>query len=139
MSETPAEYNAKIISGFRANEGCVGGEWEGTTMLLLHHTGMKLGVMRVNPVAYLPDEQRYFDLGRKRRSAEHSWLVLQPQGAAEHAHRGRHRADRIRGRGGDWRGARAALCKSSPAIPGLDVHHAARVAAAAHGGQVVDL
>ena len=59
MSETPAEYNAKIISEFRANEGCVGGVWEETTMLLLHHTGVKSGVMRVNPVAYLPDEQRY--------------------------------------------------------------------------------
>lgn len=28
MSETPAEYNAKIIAEFRANEGHVGGIWE---------------------------------------------------------------------------------------------------------------
>jgi hypothetical protein len=48
MSETPAEYNANIIAEFRANEGRVGGMWEGTP-LLLHHTGAKSGVSRVNP------------------------------------------------------------------------------------------
>ncbi len=33
--------------------------WEGTSLLLLHHTGAKSGVSRVNPVAYLPDDPRY--------------------------------------------------------------------------------
>jgi deazaflavin-dependent oxidoreductase (nitroreductase family) len=59
MSETPAEYNAKIIAEFRANEGSVGGTWEGTPLLLLHHTGAKSGVTRVNPIAYLPDDRSY--------------------------------------------------------------------------------
>ena len=59
MSETPAEYNAKIIKDFRANQGHVGGMWEGTPLLLLHHTGARSGVSRVNPVGYLPDEPRY--------------------------------------------------------------------------------
>jgi deazaflavin-dependent oxidoreductase (nitroreductase family) len=59
MSETPAEYNAKIIAEFRANEGRVGGIWEGTALLLLHHAGAKSSVSRVNPVAYLPDEERF--------------------------------------------------------------------------------
>jgi deazaflavin-dependent oxidoreductase (nitroreductase family) len=59
MSETPAEYNAKVIGEFRANNGRVGGMWEGTPLLLLHHTGAKSGESRVNPVAYLPDEARY--------------------------------------------------------------------------------
>ena len=59
MSEAPAEYNAKIIAEFRANQGRVGGMWEGTPLLLLHHTGAKSGLSRVNPVAYLPDNQRY--------------------------------------------------------------------------------
>ena len=59
MSETPAEYNAKIIAEFLANQGRVGGMWEETPLLLLHHTGAKSGVSRVNPVAYLPDDQRY--------------------------------------------------------------------------------
>jgi len=59
MSETAAEYNAKVIDEFRANEGRVGGIWEGTPLLLLHHTGAKSGVSRVIPVGYLPDEPRY--------------------------------------------------------------------------------
>jgi len=59
MSETPAEYNAKIIKDFRANQGHVGGMWEGTPLLLLHHAGAKSGVSRVNPVAYLPDDRGY--------------------------------------------------------------------------------
>jgi deazaflavin-dependent oxidoreductase (nitroreductase family) len=59
MSETPAEYNAKIIAEFRANKGRVGGMWEQTPLLLLHHTGAQSGVSRVNPVAYLPDDRRH--------------------------------------------------------------------------------
>ena len=59
MSETPAEYNAKIITEFRANQGHVGGMWEGTPLLLLHHAGAKSDVSRVNPVAYLPDDRGY--------------------------------------------------------------------------------
>jgi deazaflavin-dependent oxidoreductase (nitroreductase family) len=60
MAETAAEYNAKVIGEFRANSGRVGGIWEGTPLLLLHNTGAKSGVSRVNPVAYLPDDARYF-------------------------------------------------------------------------------
>jgi deazaflavin-dependent oxidoreductase (nitroreductase family) len=59
MSTTAANYNAKVIVEFRAGEGRVGGIWEGTPLLLLHHTGAKSGVSRVNPVGYLPDEPRY--------------------------------------------------------------------------------
>jgi deazaflavin-dependent oxidoreductase (nitroreductase family) len=60
MAETPAEYNAKVIGEFRANSGRVGGIWEETPLLLLYHTGAKSGVGHVNPVAYLPDDARYF-------------------------------------------------------------------------------
>jgi deazaflavin-dependent oxidoreductase (nitroreductase family) len=60
MAETPAEYNAKVIGEFRANRGRVGGTWKGTPLLLLHHTGAISGVRRINPVAYLPDDARYF-------------------------------------------------------------------------------
>ena len=59
MAETSAEYNAKVIGEFRANSGRVGGIWEGTPLLLLHHIGAKSGVSRVNPVAYLPDDPGY--------------------------------------------------------------------------------
>ena len=60
MAETAAQYNARIIDEFRANGGRVGGMWEETPLLLLHHTGANSGVGRVNPVAYLPDASRYF-------------------------------------------------------------------------------
>ena len=59
MSTTAAEYNAKVIDEFRANKGRVDGMWEGTPLLLLHHTGARSGASRVNPVGYLPDEPRY--------------------------------------------------------------------------------
>jgi deazaflavin-dependent oxidoreductase (nitroreductase family) len=59
MSAIAAEYNAKLIDEFRDNEGRVGGIWEGTPLLLLHHAGARLGVSRVNPVGYLADESRY--------------------------------------------------------------------------------
>ncbi len=59
MSTSSADYNAQIIDEFRANKGHVGGMWEETLLLLLHHTGAKSGVNRVNPVAYLPDDRRY--------------------------------------------------------------------------------
>jgi hypothetical protein len=59
LADITEEYNAKIIAEFRANSGRVGGTWEGTPLLLLHHTGAKSGASRVNPVAYLPDDERY--------------------------------------------------------------------------------
>jgi deazaflavin-dependent oxidoreductase (nitroreductase family) len=59
MSMTAAEYNAKVIDEFRGNEGRVGGIWEGTPLLLLHHTGAHSGASRLTPVGYLADESRY--------------------------------------------------------------------------------
>ena len=59
MTETAAEYNTKVIDEFHANAGRVGGMWEGTTLLLLHHIGAKSGAGRVESVAYLSDDVRY--------------------------------------------------------------------------------
>ena len=59
MSTSPADFNAQIIEEFRANEGRVGGLFEGSTLLLLHHTGAKSGASRVNPLAYMADDGRY--------------------------------------------------------------------------------
>ena len=54
---SPAEYNAKLIDEFRANGGRVGGEWEGTPLVLLHHVGAKSGKDQINPVGYLGDDR----------------------------------------------------------------------------------
>jgi deazaflavin-dependent oxidoreductase (nitroreductase family) len=59
MSTSPADFNAQIIEEFRANDGRVGGMFEGGTLLLLHHTGAKSGKSRVNPLGYLSDSGRY--------------------------------------------------------------------------------
>jgi deazaflavin-dependent oxidoreductase (nitroreductase family) len=59
MSTSPADFNAQIIEEFRANEGRVGGMFEGATLLLLHHTGARSGESRINPLGYLSDNGRY--------------------------------------------------------------------------------
>jgi deazaflavin-dependent oxidoreductase (nitroreductase family) len=46
------DWNRKIIEEFRANQGKVGGMFDGMPILLVHHTGAKSGTERVNPVAY---------------------------------------------------------------------------------------
>jgi deazaflavin-dependent oxidoreductase (nitroreductase family) len=52
------DWNTQIIEEFRANDGKVGGRFEGATMLLLHTTGAKSGQERVNPLVYLADGDR---------------------------------------------------------------------------------
>jgi deazaflavin-dependent oxidoreductase (nitroreductase family) len=56
---SPADFNEQIIEEFRANQGRVGGPFEGSPLLLLHHSGAKSGKSRVNPLAYLSDGGRY--------------------------------------------------------------------------------
>ena len=47
-----SDWNRAIIEEFRANEGRVGGRFEGRPLLLLHHKGARSGTERVNPLAY---------------------------------------------------------------------------------------
>jgi deazaflavin-dependent oxidoreductase (nitroreductase family) len=46
------DWNDKVIAEFRANEGKVGGQFEGAPLLLLHSTGARSGQERVNPMMY---------------------------------------------------------------------------------------
>jgi deazaflavin-dependent oxidoreductase (nitroreductase family) len=55
MSE-PLDWNATTIAAFRANEGKVGGNFEGAPMVLVHHRGRKSGREHVNPLMYLPHQ-----------------------------------------------------------------------------------
>jgi deazaflavin-dependent oxidoreductase (nitroreductase family) len=55
MSEA-LDWNAKTIAEFRANEGRVGGVFEGAPIALLHHRGRKSGRQYVSPVMYLPHD-----------------------------------------------------------------------------------
>jgi deazaflavin-dependent oxidoreductase (nitroreductase family) len=59
VARSRPDFNDQIIEEFRANEGRVGGRFEGNPLLLLHHTGAKSGKSRINPLAYLSDGGRY--------------------------------------------------------------------------------
>lgn len=49
-----SDFNAAVIAEFRANEGRVGGNFEGAPMVLVHHKGRKTGRDLVSPMMYLP-------------------------------------------------------------------------------------
>jgi deazaflavin-dependent oxidoreductase (nitroreductase family) len=46
------DWNTKIIEEFHANEGHVGGNFEGAPITILHHTGRKSGTEYLAPVMY---------------------------------------------------------------------------------------
>ena len=47
-----SDWNDKVIAEFRANQGKVGGQFEGAPLLLLHSTGARSGQERVHPMMY---------------------------------------------------------------------------------------
>jgi deazaflavin-dependent oxidoreductase (nitroreductase family) len=49
-------WNDKTIAEFRANEGRVGGYFEGAPVVLVHHRGRKSGRDYVTPTMYLADD-----------------------------------------------------------------------------------
>ena len=51
-----ADWNATTIAEFRANEGRVGGGFEGAPLVLVHHRGRKSRREYVTPMMYLPHE-----------------------------------------------------------------------------------
>ena len=53
-----SERNLPIIAEFRANAGRVGGAFADTPLILLHTTGARSGLPRVNPLAYIIDGGR---------------------------------------------------------------------------------
>jgi deazaflavin-dependent oxidoreductase (nitroreductase family) len=60
-----SDWNKATIEEFRANKGKVGGYFEGANLLLLHTTGAKSGLERVNPVMYFIDSDRYVVIASK--------------------------------------------------------------------------
>jgi deazaflavin-dependent oxidoreductase (nitroreductase family) len=50
------DWNTKVIDEFRANQGRVGGFFEGAPITLVHHRGRKSGREYVTPVMYLPSD-----------------------------------------------------------------------------------
>lgn len=70
-----SDWNHNIIEEFRTNEGRVGGAFEGFPLLLLHTTGRRSGTERVNPLAYMPDGDRWIVFASKGGHIAHPhWL-----------------------------------------------------------------
>jgi len=65
LSDSLNDWNSKIIEEFRDNGGIVGGPFEGAPMVLLHTTGAKSGLERVNPMMYLEDDGRLYVFASK--------------------------------------------------------------------------
>ena len=60
-----SDFNSKIIEEFRANDGKVGGGFQGAPMLILHTRGAKTGEDRVHPVVYQPVGDAFAVFGSK--------------------------------------------------------------------------
>ena len=78
------ERNKAVIEEFRANDGKVGGR---ASLLLLHTTGAKSGLPRINPLVYLADGERYVVVASKGGAPTHpDWyhnLVANPEVSVE--------------------------------------------------------
>lgn len=59
MSDEIRDFNTQVVEEFRANEGKVGGMFEGKPLLLLTHTGAKSGTERVTPLVFARDDEKY--------------------------------------------------------------------------------
>jgi len=83
----PNDWNAKIIEEFRANEGRVGGQFEGAPLLLLHSVGARSGKERVNPMMYQAVGDAYAVFASKGGAPSHpDWyhnLVATPDATIE--------------------------------------------------------
>lgn len=81
------DWNKQIIEEFRANEGKVGGSFEGAPILLLHTTGAKSGLERVNPMMYLNESGRIYVFASKAGADTHpDWyrnLLANPRVSVE--------------------------------------------------------
>ncbi|RSD19160.1 nitroreductase family deazaflavin-dependent oxidoreductase [Amycolatopsis eburnea] len=53
------DFNKQVVDEFRANDGVVGGYFEGKNVLLLTTTGAKSGEPRLSPLVYTTDGDRY--------------------------------------------------------------------------------
>jgi deazaflavin-dependent oxidoreductase (nitroreductase family) len=67
-----SDWNTKVIEEFRANEGRVGGGFEGAPMVLLHHKGRRTGRDLLAPLMYLPgDDGVIYVFASKGGAPEH--------------------------------------------------------------------
>lgn len=77
------DWNKKVIAEFRANGGKVGGHFEGSDLLLLHTTGAKSGLQRINPLMTMAYGDKHIVIASKGGATSHpDWyfnLVANPK------------------------------------------------------------
>ena len=59
------DFNERNIAEFRANQGRVGGQFDGAPLLILHTKGARSGEPRTNMMMYLADNDRYLVFASK--------------------------------------------------------------------------
>jgi deazaflavin-dependent oxidoreductase (nitroreductase family) len=89
MPQTDQPLNRDVMKDFRENNGQIGGTYplsepiKGATILLLHTRGAQSGLERVNPLAYLSDENRLFvfasNSGRRGHPAWYRNVLAHPE------------------------------------------------------------
>ena len=82
-----SDFNAQVISEFRAKGGAVGGPFEGIPLVLLTHRGARSGVRRTTPLRYYRHRDRLIVFASNLGSEVHpAWfhnLVANPQVTVE--------------------------------------------------------
>lgn len=82
-----SSYNDAIIAEFRANEGKMGGDFEGAPLLLLTSTGAKSGRQHTTPMMYRADGDRWLVFasyaGAPTNPAWYHNLVAHPEAVIE--------------------------------------------------------
>jgi len=82
-----ADFNQQVIEEFRGNSGRVGGPFEGSPMVLLHHTGARTGTERVTPLMSRPDGDDLYIFASKAGAPDNpDWfhnLVANPEVVVE--------------------------------------------------------
>jgi len=69
------DFNQQVIEEFRANNGRVGGPFEGGRLVLLTTTGARSGHRSTTPVGYLPDGDRILVIASAGGSPRHpAWF-----------------------------------------------------------------
>ena len=81
------DFNSQVIAEFRANDGKVGGPFEGAPIVLLHTTGAKSGAERETPVmGRLEGDRVYVFASKAGAPTNPDWfhnLVAQPSVTVE--------------------------------------------------------
>ena len=55
---TTNDWNASVVTEFRANGGRVGGHFDGAPIVIMHHVGRKSGTEFLAPVMYLRTDDK---------------------------------------------------------------------------------